>query len=57
VLAVDQQPVEAGGGEQLRRVRIGEADPEADLRLAPLQRRLESIDGQLHRRPGPFMRS
>ena len=31
VLAVDQQPVEAGAGAQLGAVRVGQAQPQADL--------------------------
>ncbi|MCY1528351.1 hypothetical protein D9M68_634520 [compost metagenome] len=48
VLAVQQQPVEAGVGRQLGAVGIGQAEPEADLRLAGMQAGLEVVDGELH---------
>ncbi|MCY1426731.1 hypothetical protein D9M71_425570 [compost metagenome] len=48
VLAVEQQPVETGVGGQLGAVRIGQADPQADL-LFGAQALLEGVDGHLHR--------
>ncbi|MDT4869498.1 hypothetical protein FQZ97_1045300 [compost metagenome] len=48
VLAIQQQPVEAGVGRQLRAVGIGETQPEADLGVTGLQARLEVVDGQVH---------
>jgi hypothetical protein len=43
VLAVEQQPVEAGEAEDLGRDRVGERAPAADQRLAGTERRLNEF--------------
>lgn len=48
VFAVDQQPVKPGIGRQLGAVGIGQAEPQADLRLAAAQALLEAVDGHIH---------
>jgi len=48
VLAVDQQPVETGGGDDFGGVGIGQAEKEADLGFAGSQRALEGIEGHIH---------
>jgi hypothetical protein len=48
VLAVDQQPVEAGRGAQFGRVRVGQPEPQADLSLGRGQRSLEGVLRQAH---------
>ena len=48
VLAVEQQPVEAGAGADLGGVGVGQAEPQTDLRPALGHGLLESVDGGLH---------
>jgi hypothetical protein len=48
VLAVDQQPVEAGAGGDFGHRGVGQVEPEADLAALVLQRLLEGVDGGLH---------
>ena len=45
MLAVDQQPVEAGPGADLRRIVIGESEPQADLGALLGDGLLEGIGG------------
>ena len=48
VLAVDQQPVEAGSGHDFNAVGARERHPEADLRLAGADRVLEGVGRHVH---------
>src|SRR5687767_10018396 len=48
VLAIEQDPVEAGSGDDLDRVVRRKARPQADLRPARLERALETVLRQVH---------
>src|SRR5262249_34923228 len=48
MLAVEQDPVVAGAGDDFHRVVGGKARPQADLRLAGLERALEGVLREIH---------
>jgi hypothetical protein len=51
MLAVDQQPVEAGARADFGAVGVGQAEPQADLGLALGEGVLEGVGGGLHGGP------
>ena len=48
VLAVDEQPVEAGAGNEFGTVGVGKAEEQSDLRFTGSQRTLEGILWHVH---------